>query len=132
MTPPLKNPGLSKEARQRAMLCHLLALTGLFLPFCNIIVPFIVWLEKRELYNFVDDQGKESLNFQISFTLYFLVLMMAITLSLVDDPLNYFRWIVLVLIMSAFLLIYCFLIVIASVRASEGIQYRYPGTIRFL
>jgi len=34
----------------------------------HIIVPFVVRLLKKEELPFVDDRGKESLNFQISMT----------------------------------------------------------------
>jgi uncharacterized Tic20 family protein len=50
----------NSEARTFGMLCHL---SGLFLGFVG---PLLFWLIKREQYPFVDDQGKEALNFHIT------------------------------------------------------------------
>ena len=55
-----------KEERNLGMACHLLALAGLVLPLGNIIGPLIMWLVKREESAFVDEQGKEALNFNIT------------------------------------------------------------------
>ncbi|MFV1964993.1 MAG: DUF4870 domain-containing protein, partial [Pirellulaceae bacterium] len=58
---------LSSDERQWAMFAHLAALSGYIgIPFGNIIGPLIVWMIKKDESSFVDDQGKESLNFQIS------------------------------------------------------------------
>ena len=62
-TPP------SAEARQWAMLCHFAAFFGLVFPFGNLLGPLVVWQIKRDLDPFVDAQGKEAVNFQISVTL---------------------------------------------------------------
>ena len=60
-----------KDARMWAMMCHLSALAMYVLPTLgNIIGPLIVWLIKREESSFIDEHGKESLNFQISVTIY--------------------------------------------------------------
>ncbi len=51
---------ISKDARMWAMLCHLL---GFFTCF---IGPLIIWLIKKDEDPFIDNQGKEALNFQIT------------------------------------------------------------------
>ena len=51
--------------------CHLAALAGYVVPMVgNIVGPLVVWLMKKEEYPLVDDQGKESINFQISILIY--------------------------------------------------------------
>ena len=103
------------------MLCHLtgfLALVGI--PFGNIFGPLVVWLIKREEFPFVDGQGKEALNFQISMTIYLIVTGL---LSFLLIGLPFFiglgiAWIVLM--------------IIASVKAYGGEAYRYPITMRFI
>lgn len=64
--------GPSKNERQWAMGCHLVALCGIVIPFpaVNMLAPLIIWLLKREDGAFIDDQGKESVNFQISLFIY--------------------------------------------------------------
>ena len=54
-----------KQERTWALFCHIGALAGFIFPFGNIIAPLVIWLIKKEEYPLVDDQGKESVNFQI-------------------------------------------------------------------
>src|SRR3954453_6922405 len=55
------------QERNRAMLAHLSALLGLVVWGAGIVLgPLIVWLIKRDTLPFVNDQGKEALNFQIT------------------------------------------------------------------
>ena len=109
-----------KQAYTWGMLCHLLALCGYIVPFGNIIVPLVIWLVKKDEYPFVDEQGKESLNFRISMTIYALVAT-ALCFVLIGIPL-------LIAIGIAGIV----LVIIASVKAGKGEAYRYPCTIRFI
>src|SRR5579885_1600590 len=68
--PPL---AADSDVRMWGMLCHLSALSAYFTGFGGILGPLIVWLVKKDEIPFVDDQGKESLNFQISMLIYHLV-----------------------------------------------------------
>ena len=52
------------------MVAHLSAFAGHIFPFAHIIAPLVVWLVRRETSAFVDDQGKEAINAQITFTIY--------------------------------------------------------------
>lgn len=113
--------GADKEARLWGMFCHLSALVlCLGIPFGHIVGPLIIWLIKKDEIPFVNDQGKESLNFQISMTIYGFVAAIFIFL-LIGIPL-------LVALFVANLV----LIVIATIKANQGIPYRYPCTIRFI
>src|SRR5215204_5437814 len=59
------------EVRNWAMLCHLSSLAGYFLAGVVIwTAPLILWLLKRNDHPFIDEHGKESLNFQITVTIY--------------------------------------------------------------
>ena len=62
----------TREERQWAMFAHLSALAGgLVTSWAGgvgvFIGPLVIWLLKREEMPFVDDQGKEALNFNITF-----------------------------------------------------------------
>jgi len=109
-----------KQERTWGMLCHLSALAAFIFPFGNIFGPLIVWLVKKDESPFVDDQGKESLNFQISFTIYciFAAILAVILIG----------FILLIALGIAFLI----LVIIASVKANEGEEFRYPFTIRLV
>ena len=66
-------PTPSYEVRQGAMLCHLAAFLGFVFPFGSVVGPLILWQMKKEVDPFVDDQGKEALNFQITVAIAWLV-----------------------------------------------------------
>ncbi len=114
------SPDLSREEKNWGMLCHLAGLTGFIFPFGNLIAPLIVWLMIRESSTFVDMQGKESLNFQISITTYFFLSLLLI-----------FIFIGFILI-PVILLIQVICVVIAAMKAQDGQTYRYPLTMRFI
>ncbi|MCF8309771.1 MAG: DUF4870 domain-containing protein, partial [Bacteroidales bacterium] len=63
----------SAEEKKWAMLVHFSALSGLVIPFGNLLGPLVVWLLKKDQSVFVDDQGKEALNFQLSMLIYSLI-----------------------------------------------------------
>jgi uncharacterized Tic20 family protein len=109
-----------KQERTWGMLCHLSALGVFVFPLGNVIGPLIVWLVKKEESPFVDDQGKESLNFQISFTIYCLVASILILVAI--------GVILLIALGIAFLI----LVIIASIKANEGEEFRYPLTLRLI
>ena len=109
-----------KDARTWAMLCHIGAFAGYIIPFGNIIAPLIIWLIKKEESPLVDDQGKESLNFQISVTIYAFVALL-LTLILI----GYILFVALVI----FDLV---MVIIAAVKVNSGEKYRYPLCIRFI
>ena len=115
------NPSsLSKEEKNWAMFCHLSGLAGILIPLGNIIAPLIIWVLKRDEMPFLNDQGKEALNFQISVTIYLFV-----------------SAILILVIVGIFLLIAIGLFstiftIIAAINAADGKKYRYPLTIRLI
>jgi hypothetical protein len=112
-----------KETRTWAMVCHLAAFVGFIgIPLGHILGPLVVWLIKRNDYPFVDDQGKEALNFQISITIYGLLAFVFTIITL-----GFGAIVVLFLIIAEIILV-----IIAAVAANKGEYYRYPFTIRFL
>jgi hypothetical protein len=115
-----KPVGGSSDERMWGMLCHLSTFAGYLVPFGNILGPLVVWLVKKDEYAFVDDQGKEALNFQISITIYSLVSGVLI-LALIGIPL-----------LIAVILFSVVMTVIAAIKANGGEYYRYPLTIRLV
>lgn len=119
--PSVINSKDEKQARNYGMLCHLTALL-LFLgvPFGHLIGPLVVWLLKKNDHPFVDEQGKEALNFQISMTIYAMISALFVFVAV-----GIFFLIVLAIVDLI-------LVIVASVKISNGQHYRYPLTIRFL
>jgi uncharacterized protein len=112
---------VSKETRNWAMAAHLSSLSiYIGIPFGNILGPLIIWLVKRKIDPFIDEQGKEALNFQISILLYGLVAG-ALVLLLVGIPL---------LIALVIFDVVC--VVLAAIRVSDGQPYRYPLCLRLV
>ena len=109
-----------QQERTWAMAAHLAALAGFIIPFGNIIRPLIIWLIKKDESPFVDDQGKESLNFQISITIYAIV--SALLILIVIGIFLLIAIGVLVLVM----------VIVAAVKANSGEKFRYPLTIRLI
>jgi uncharacterized Tic20 family protein len=108
------------ESRMWAMIAHLSTLSGLVLPFGNIIGPLLVWLVKRDEMAFVNDQAKEALNFNISMTIYGLVAAVLIFVLV--------GFVLLAVLGIAWLV----LSIMAAVKANEGVAYRYPLTLRLI
>ncbi|GIZ13731.1 DUF4870 domain-containing protein [Pseudomonas sp. NCCP-436] len=115
---PQPTPG--REARQWAMFCHFAAFLGLIVPFGNLLGPLIVWQLKKDLDPFVDAQGKEALNFQISVALATL-LCFVLMVVVIGFPL-------LLLVCLAALV----LTIIAGIKANDGQDYRYPFSWRLV
>jgi uncharacterized protein len=113
-------PELTSEARNWGMFCHLIALLAMPLGFGHIVGPLVIWLIKRNDHPFIDDQGKESLNFQISITIYTVLLSPTICI-VIGLPLIAALWIANVI-----------MIVVASIKASGGEAFRYPLTLRLV
>ena len=103
-----------------AMLCHLLAFAGYFVPFGNVVAPVVLWLVKKDDSPFIDGHGKEAINFQISITLYIVACVPLIPFVIGG-----------ILIMGLMVLdLVC--IILAAIRAYSGEPCRYPLTIRFI
>lgn len=111
----------SSDVRTWNVLCHATALAGFFVPWAgHILGPLIVWLAKRNDSPEIDQHGKESLNFQISMLIYNVI---AGVLCLV---------LIGFVILAILHILNLVLVIIASIRASEGKFYRYPITIRLI
>ncbi len=111
---------LNKEERTWGLFAHFSAFAGFFIPFGNILGPLVVWLIKKDESAFVNDQGKEALNFQISITIYLAISAFLIVL-LIGIPL-------LVLLFFLDLI----LVIVAGIKANDGIRYRYPMNMRIV
>jgi uncharacterized protein len=111
---------VGQEVRNTAVVAHLSTFAGLVVPFGSVIGPLAVWLTRRHRDPFIDQAGREALNFGISIAIYGAVVLAA-ALMLVGIPfliVGVVAWVVLASL--------------AAVKASQGQAYRYPLTMRLV
>jgi uncharacterized Tic20 family protein len=122
--PPPNEPPMagapSAEERQWAMFAHLSALIGVIIPLGSIIGPLVIWLIKKDTMPFVNDQGKEALNFNITVAIAAIVgwILCFILIGFLVLAVLAIGWLVFV--------------IIATIKANEGTTYRYPFTLRLV
>ena len=139
-----------------AFLIHISAFAGFLFPFGSIITPLIIWQTLKDRSQFLDDQGKEAVNFNISYSLYMIIAgIIAGTFFLGSFFDNYkyhnnwgFRWnwdldwdfgfgnlfglIGFTSLAGLIGLIRLALIILAAIKANKGENYKYPLTIKFI
>lgn len=110
-----------KQERMWASLCHLAGFAVCIVWLLgNITGPLLLWLLKRQESQFVDENGKEAVNFQISVTIY-AVVGCFLTFTLIGF-----------LILPAAAIFDAVFTIVGAVKASNGEGFRYPVCIRFI
>jgi uncharacterized protein len=124
--PPVPTGTPTAEEKQWGMIAHLAALSAFVTGFGAIIGPLVVWQIKKNEMPFVDDQGKEALNFNITVLILFVALWIVTIVTF---------GIGLLVTIPAFLLTclgWLVFTIMAGVKANEGVAYRYPLCIRLI
>lgn len=111
---------LTHDERQFAMFCHFAAFAGLIIPLGSIIGPLVMWLIKKDESAFINYHGKEALNFNITMALVSIVcfVLIFVVIGILLLPLVMIFWLVMV--------------IIAGIKANDGIEYRYPFSLRLV
>ena len=126
-TPPTPEPAgmpvIQDDEKKWAMFCHIggfALFLNMVIPFGHIVVPLILWLLKKSQSAFIDEQGKEAMNFQISMTIYLFV---AIILSfiLIGIP-----------ILIALVIFDIVMMIKAANAVTNGQPFHYPYAIRLI
>jgi hypothetical protein len=106
-------PEMNQDARNMAMLCHILGVFG-------FIGPLIIWLSEREKHRFVDEHGQAAMNYQISMMIYF--------------PVAYLSMFVLIgfILAPALMIVHIVLIIMGAIKAHRGESWHYPIALKFL
>lgn len=130
--PPVPTGTPDAQERQWAMFAHLSAILGGLLTSNTIggigcvLGPLIIWQVKKETMPFVVDQAKEALNFNITIALAMLVLLL---LGLGTLGVGFIVAGPLMLVLGVAALVF---IVIAGIKANDGVAYRYPFALRLV
>ncbi len=112
---PVSSPGeIASEMRTLGMLCHLLGI------FTSFVGPLILWVIKKDESEFVEDQGREALNFQLT-------MLIGWAISFVSS-----FFCIGFLLAPAIWLVTIIFGIIACVEANKGVRYRYPICLRMV
>jgi uncharacterized Tic20 family protein len=101
----------TSDEKTMALLSHILTF---ILP---ILAPLVIYLVKKDESEFVASHAKESLNFQITMFIVCVILIISVIGLLL-------LWVVGIIV--------AVLVIVATIRASEGKLYKYPVNIRFI
>ena len=128
VTPPEASLVPNEQERQLAMFTHLSALLGGLLTsgMGAFIGPLIIWLIKKDSMPFVDDQGKEALNFNITVAI---IAVIGVVFTFITFGVGVLLTVPLLIAVGVAWIV---LSIIACIKASEGIRYRYPLTLRLI
>lgn len=120
---PYAGTAPTKDEQNLAVVCYILGI------FTWIIGPLIIWLVKKDSSKFVDDQGKEVINWGITITIAWVILFI-IGLVLSHIPILGF----LVMMLLRLALFACALIftIMGAMQVSKGIAYRFPFSLRLI
>ena len=122
--PPPTAPD-SPEARRWITILHLSALAGfVFVGVGQVLGPLIVWLLKKNDVPGLDEAGKEVLNFQISWTLWWFLSWGFVAIG----------WCLVFPLAAPIVLLVAWVVFGANgaIKASNGAPGGFPLTIRFL
>jgi len=117
----LADPSVPHEQRTYCLLMHASIVLLHFLAFLSFIVPLVMWLARKDSSRFIDDHGRETLNFHLSITLYGLIGFALIPLCGVGVAVLVFAYILA--IVGG---------IMACVAASRAEYFRYPMCVRFV
>lgn len=148
----------TSSEKNTATFTHLSTLTQYFIPFGNYIFPILIWSSYKDKSEFANHHGKQALNFQLSLLLYTLILVLiAIPIFVIvflqnipmeavfndqDFVIRNFNFdgnigllsigATAVLLFGLLKIVEFFLVIYASIKASNGEYYKYPMTISFI
>ena len=146
---------LDNHHKNLATFIHLSTFSRFLIPFGNFIGPIVLWAANKDKSDFIDQHGKQAINFQISVLLYaiiigsisvpFFIFRIFRGMDIIDfhgfnnfninfdhpSPLLYIGGGLGALAVIAFI-VELALIVKASLSARDGQSFKYPFTINFL
>jgi len=137
----------TKNNNSNAFLIHISAFAGYFFPLGGVIAPLIFWQVKKNESDFLDEQGKEAVNFNLSFLLYtfilgltFIPLFLGTLFKNIEHSNNeflfdfpsmfgFFGGISIIALLGVIRFVF---IILAAIKANNGEHYKYPLTIQFI
>jgi uncharacterized Tic20 family protein len=134
-----------EAGRSRAIWCHLSAFAGLMviIPFANVLGPLVAWQTAPVKTAEVDGAGKEAVNFQITMSaiaiaVYLVSLIVNLVMALAVQRTSAAAYVMVAISIVemiayvAIVVLWLVYVITAGVRASQGVEYRYPIAFRLL
>lgn len=107
------------------MIAHLAALVGWLGNGVGFLLgPLIVWAIKKDQHPFVDEQGKEAINFQLT-----VIIAGLISVALVFTIIGILIAIPMLILIGILAVVFP---IVAAMHANDGKHYRYPISWRFI
>ena len=153
----MENQTIKRNEKKYATLLHLSVFTKYFIPFGNFVMPIILWSTKKGTSDYIDYNGKQVLNFQLSILTYSLLLLIFAVPLIVYFAFNSIGFkeiengniliqeiaagnipnLVIVAAISVSLyaimkLAEFFIIIYEAIKANNGEPVEYPFTINYL
>jgi len=116
----IKNKDVSTEEKNLAVIMHLSILAGILIPFVGLLIPVVIWALKKNESPYVDDQGKEVINFIIN------IFIAGIIIGILCLIIIGF---ILIVPLALFLII---MPIVAAVKCGDGTYYKYPLIFKFI
>lgn len=113
---------VTQDDRTYALFMHLSLLAHLVMSIVAVLIPLVMWLVKRERSAFLDDHGREALNFQITMGIYSILIIPIAVITCGFGAVLYVGLYALAIVGM----------ILAAVAANRGEYYRYPMTIRLV
>jgi len=98
------------------VLSHILAIV----PGVGILGPLVIWLLKKDQSQFVEANARESLNFQLTIIIGWIISGILVVV--------FIGW----LLFGVLACLNVVLVIVATVKASENMIYRYPISLRLI
>ena len=113
-------PASTSDERGWSVLLHISALAGMIIPLGNVIGPLVIWLIKKPDSALVDRHGRAALSFQISSTIYMIV-MAFLVIVFIGFPL-----------LIGYAIFWFVMVILATIRAAEDKDPGYMLSIPFV
>ena len=142
---------ISNSEKSNSMLIHLSALAKYIIPLGSILLPLILWQTTKKDSEYVNHHGKEAVNFNLSFFLYNMICVLLLLGSIFGTVFGAIKaeqfgneadiagilfgtggFVTAIVVLIIISLVKLILMIIAAIKANEGVLYKYPMTIRFI
>ncbi len=125
---------MTQDEKSMGVLVHLASFAGYLIPLGSVLGPLTVWLMKRDEYESIERGGRKCINFKISFLIYMAVTAILMVIFVRNAS---FEEILIQLgvgfaVLGLLTLIDILCTIMAAIKASEGKEFNYPLSIRFI